>query len=95
MFGTGIGDLNVYVRAGGEDNKVWGLSGDSGNTWYMAQAPIASPETFNVNKQATQKYGVILNHWLFVDRVRGRGGQEQSGQHRHRRREHRARSLSK
>ena len=42
MYGSGIGSLNVYVRQGSKDAKVWGLSGDAGNNWYMAQAPIAS-----------------------------------------------------
>eukprot|EP00094_Tigriopus_californicus_P006176 TCALIF_05946-PA protein Name:"Similar to Mamdc4 Apical endosomal glycoprotein (Mus musculus)" AED:0.05 eAED:0.05 QI:15/0.7/0.81/0.90/0.7/0.90/11/507/432 len=48
MFGSGIGDLNVYIRSDGSDRKVWGLSGDAGNNWYMAQAPIASPKTFSI-----------------------------------------------
>lgn len=48
MFGSGIGDLNVYIRSDGSDRKVWGLSGDAGNNWYMAQAPIASPKPFSI-----------------------------------------------
>jgi hypothetical protein len=51
MFGSGIGELNVYVRGSGntgEDSKIWGLSGDAGNNWYMGQAPIASLAPFKV-----------------------------------------------
>ena len=51
MFGSGIGELNVYIRAiGGSaaDRKIWGLSGDAGNNWYMAQAPVASSKPFKV-----------------------------------------------
>lgn len=50
MYGSGIGELNVYVRnvQSGEDTKVWGLSGDAGNNWYMGQLPIASTAQFQV-----------------------------------------------
>ena len=49
MYGSGIGALNVYVRTNGDnDNKIWGLSGDAGNNWYQAQAPVASVEAFRV-----------------------------------------------
>jgi hypothetical protein len=54
MFGSGIGELNVYVRGSGntgEDSKIWGLSGDAGNNWYMGQAPIASLAPFKVRNQ--------------------------------------------
>ena len=30
MFGNGIGSLNVYVRDGETDRKIWGLTGDAG-----------------------------------------------------------------
>ena len=50
MYGHGIGSLNVYVRGGqAKDRKIWGLTGDAGNNWYMGQAPIASTETFRVS----------------------------------------------
>ena len=50
MFGSGIGDLNVYVRpiGSGADRKIWGLSGDADNNWYMGQAPVASSQPFKV-----------------------------------------------
>ena len=53
MFGSGIGELNVYVRTiGGSkpDLKIWSLNGDKGNNWYMAQAPVASSKPFKVKK---------------------------------------------
>ena len=49
MFGHGIGSLNVYVRSGNSDRKIWGLTGDAGNNWYMGQAPISSTDSFRVN----------------------------------------------
>ena len=51
MFGSGIGELNVFVRSStsGEDAKIWGLSGDAGNNWYMGQAPISSSSPFKVS----------------------------------------------
>ena len=57
MFGSGIGELNVYIRAiGGSaaDRKIWGLSGDAGNNWYMAQAPVASSKPFKVSMKRSQ-----------------------------------------
>ena len=48
MFGHGIGSLNVYVRSGNSDRKIWGLTGDAGNNWYMGQAPISSTDSFRV-----------------------------------------------
>jgi len=49
MYGNGIGSLNVYVRgANTGDRKIWGLTGDAGNNWYMGQAPIASTEAFKI-----------------------------------------------
>ncbi len=48
MYGSGVGDLNVYLRSKGDDRKVWGLSGDAGNNWYQAQTPISSVDPFRV-----------------------------------------------
>lgn len=49
MFGNGVGSLNVYVRGSvSGDVKIWGLTGDAGNNWYMGQAPIASTEQFRI-----------------------------------------------
>ena len=53
MFGSGIGELNVYIRPiGGSqgDRKIWALNGDAGNNWYMAQAPVASAKPFKVTQ---------------------------------------------
>jgi len=49
MYGNGIGSLNVYVRgASSGDSKIWGLTGDAGNNWYMGQVPIAATENFRI-----------------------------------------------
>ena len=51
MFGSGIGELNVYVNQGSKDmKKIWSLSGDAGNNWYMGQAPISSIQPYKVSK---------------------------------------------
>ena len=51
MYGSGVGDLNVYLRSGNRDRKIWGLSGDAGNNWYLAQAAVASSTPFKVHKK--------------------------------------------
>ena len=57
MYGNGIGSLNVYVRgANSGDNKIWGLTGDAGNNWYMGQVPIAATENFRVGWDNTEKF---------------------------------------
>ena len=48
MYGHGVGSLNVYVRSGDKDRRIWGLTGGAGNNWYMGQAPIASTDNFRV-----------------------------------------------
>ena len=55
MFGSGIGELNVYVNQGSNDmKKIWSLSGDAGNNWYMGQAPISSIQPYKVSKGDNQ-----------------------------------------
>ena len=55
MFGSGIGELNVYVNQGSKDmKKIWSLSGDAGNNWYMGQAPISSIQPYKVSKGDNQ-----------------------------------------
>ena len=49
MFGSGIGELNVYIKNGNSEmKKIWSLSGDAGNNWYMGQAPISSLQPYKV-----------------------------------------------
>ena len=67
MFGSGIGELNVYIRPiGGSqgDRKIWALNGDAGNNWYMAQAPVASAKPFKVTKKP-EKYLSKLTLTIF------------------------------
>ena len=60
MYGNGIGSLNVYVRgASSGDSKIWGLTGDAGNNWYMGQAPIAATESFRV-RIFIKLYGLMM-----------------------------------
>ena len=61
MFGSGIGELNVYVNQGSKDmKKIWSLSGDAGNNWYMGQAPISSIQPYKVSKGDNQ--GSLRKH---------------------------------
>jgi len=54
MFGSGIGELNVYIKSGSSGmKKIWSLSGDAGNNWYMGQAPISSVETYKIVFEGT------------------------------------------
>ena len=53
MYGNGIGSLNVYVRGSSSgDIKIWSLTGDAGNNWYMGQAPISATENFRVRNHS-------------------------------------------
>ena len=49
MLGSGIGALNVYIVPNNQERRlIWKAEGPEGNTWYKAQAPIASSEDFRV-----------------------------------------------
>ena len=61
-----MGSLNVYVRTGGEDRKIWGLTGDAGNNWYMGQAPIASTDNFRVSMRSGVELETNLRCLLLV-----------------------------
>ena len=50
MYGNGIGTLRVLIRytsASEEqtipDQLLWEMTGESGNSWHIAQVPISSP----------------------------------------------------
>ncbi|KAF7496233.1 MAM and LDL-receptor class A domain-containing protein 1 [Sarcoptes scabiei] len=48
MYGNGVGSLRVLIRyASGDetipDQLLWEMSGESGNSWHVAQVPISSP----------------------------------------------------
>ena len=46
MYGSGMGELNVYVKAvTGTLGKVWSLAGDQGDEWKMAQSTLVSSST--------------------------------------------------
>ena len=44
MYGSGMGELNVYVKPtkGAPMTKVWSLNGDKGDEWKMAQVTLIS-----------------------------------------------------
>lgn len=50
MYGNGIGTLRVFSRADNEADKlVWEVSGESGNSWHMAQVTVSSLSNYKVN----------------------------------------------
>lgn len=42
MYGSGMGDLNVYVNINSTKHKVWTMSGDQGDEWKMARVTLVS-----------------------------------------------------
>ena len=44
MYGSGMGELNVYVKPAkaAAMTKVWSLNGDQGDEWKMAQVTLIS-----------------------------------------------------
>lgn len=42
MYGSGMGELNVYVNITGTKLKVWSMSGDQGDEWKMARVTLVS-----------------------------------------------------
>ncbi|CAG0923190.1 unnamed protein product, partial [Notodromas monacha] len=54
MLGSGIGALNVFIRPSGQEKRlIWKAEGPEGNTWYKAQAPIASSVDFQILMEAS------------------------------------------
>ncbi|CAG0879344.1 unnamed protein product [Cyprideis torosa] len=53
MFGSGIGELNVYIQGDQAPIKIWSMRGPQGNTWYEAQVSIASGSGFRILFEAT------------------------------------------
>ena len=61
MFGSGIGELNVYIKSASSGmKKIWSLSGDAGNNWYMGQAPISSVDTYKVFFEKNSRTGICV-----------------------------------
>ena len=51
MYGNTIGTLRVLVKTGAgnqSETVVWELSGNFGNQWYSAQAPVKSGNPYQV-----------------------------------------------
>ena len=48
MYGANIGSLRVYVKETGTLTLTWSKSGSLGDTWYMAVAPLATGDEFQV-----------------------------------------------
>ena len=53
-----------------QDRKIWGLTGDAGNNWYMGQAPIASTENFRVSRDQQDS---VVTKTPFLSRSCSRG----------------------
>ena len=49
MYGSDIGELNVYIRGQNSTmRRIWTLTGSQGPTWMNGQAPIVSLEDYQV-----------------------------------------------
>lgn len=51
MYGATIGTLRVLVKTGPgnqSESIIWELSGNFGNQWYSAQAPVSSGKYYQV-----------------------------------------------
>lgn len=51
MFGSTIGTLRVLVKTGPgnqSETAIWELSGNFGDQWYSAQAPVTSGNMYQV-----------------------------------------------
>ncbi|XP_047354869.1 MAM and LDL-receptor class A domain-containing protein 1-like [Vespa velutina] len=57
MFGTGIGNLKLYLRHFRDLDavlqEIWGLSGNAGNAWYMSQITIGSLDDYQLIFEAS------------------------------------------
>lgn len=58
MYGTGIGQLSLYVAESGQpERSVWMKSGDQGDMWHRAVVPFSTDSNFTVRNRAI---GVLL-----------------------------------
>ncbi|GAB6027652.1 hypothetical protein CHUAL_001893 [Chamberlinius hualienensis] len=48
MYGNGIGTLRVLQQTDSEEKVIWEVSGESGNTWHMAQVTAASQNEYKI-----------------------------------------------
>lgn len=57
MFGTGIGNLKLYLRHFRDLDavlqEIWGLSGNAGNAWYMSQITVGSLDDYQLIFEAS------------------------------------------
>lgn len=42
MYGSDIGELNIYVKSGATEKLVWTLSGNQGNKWFNGQVTVGT-----------------------------------------------------
>ncbi|KAK7473655.1 hypothetical protein BaRGS_00035133, partial [Batillaria attramentaria] len=84
MNGAQIGTLNVLVQAGSSNYTIWSLSGDHGDQWTFAQAPVSSNLDFKVVFQGIRGNGpygdIALDDIGFTNsRCASKGGSSVSG----------------
>ena len=41
MYGSDIGSLSVFLRANGQDSRLWELKGDQGTGWHQGRVKIS------------------------------------------------------
>ena len=65
MFGNTIGTLRVLVKTGAgnqSETVIWELSGNFGDQWYSAQAPVTSGKPYQVLILSFSRIGKCLKH---------------------------------
>lgn len=57
MFGSGIGELNIYLRhirsLDVQLQEIWSLVGNAGNAWFMSQITVSSLDDFQLVFEAS------------------------------------------
>ena len=48
MYGASIGSLNVWISSNGSSGQIWTLTGNKGDKWQFAQAPVSSKSVYQV-----------------------------------------------
>lgn len=67
MFGATIGTLRILVKTGPgnqSETAIWELSGNFGNQWYSAQAPVSSGVMYQVTRLERKHSYCSLNFFV-------------------------------
>ena len=51
MYGSAIGNLNVWMSSNGSTGMIWTLAGPQYNGWRYAQASVGSSSVYQVRRK--------------------------------------------